>query len=706
MAEPKPPNLRTRVSTGLLAVVAIPLVLPAAEPLFQGNLTLRILIAVALVVPGAVIGLRGLLRRRTAPRAAEDRADLHDSLVLLAGAVEEEWSAEAVRLDLAPGAHALIDVRWRTAPGRGGAWGDQTGSLSELVELYDQTDHHTLVVLGDPESGKTASMVNLTLALLAARPKDSDAPVPVLFPLADWDPDKSLEDWLVRRLADQHAWLGADEHGRDLPRRLVRGGLILPVLDALDEAPAKAPRTAVHSRAALIEAVKGSRHLPGVVVSSRRAEYWEAERHARRSDAVVIELQRLDTEQIRLYLEAALTGRERPRWDPVFAALDTGGPLADALATPLVLSLAPKVFDGTSDLADPARVTAFDGPEALKAHVLREFAPSRFALAPDEEDRRKGRVAREDAMRWLASIARGTARGGEREPVRWWRLSLLARRATRIAACAVGAGLSFASVFTGAAIGFARTGIGTPATLALAVFLGLVAAVALGTACYRNQPPAPAETQVQVDGQHLMAALKSGVPIFIFATVAGIAMVGVTRGPIVGFAFAVPIAAMYAMVAPDAEPTATNPRLLLRRDLRVGYVFGAAYGLPAFLVGLLVSGDWRLGAAFGVTAALAGATLYGLQWFFALQGGKAGAAAFVHLGLAVLALAPRGHLPWHVMRFLEEAHQRGVLRRQAGGAYVFRHESVAAAIEAWTPASVLPRPRGEREGAQALPEVE
>jgi len=111
-------------------------------------------------------------------------------------------------------------------------------------------------------------------------------------------------------------------------------------------------------------------------------------------------------------------------------------------------------------------------------------------------------------------------------------------------------------------------------------------------------------------------------------------------------------------------------------------------------------------AAFGVTAALAGATLYGLQWFFALQGGKAGAAAFVHLGLAVLALAPRGHLPWHVMRFLEEAHQRGVLRRQAGGAYVFRHESVAAAIEAWTPASVLPRPRGEREGAQALPEVE
>ncbi|MEU6248760.1 hypothetical protein [Glycomyces sp. NPDC047010] len=706
MAEPKPPNLRTRVSTGLLAVVAIPLVLPAAEPLFQGNLTLRIIIAVALVVPGAVIGLRGLLRRRTAPRGYGDRGDLHGPLALLADAVEEEWSAEAARLGLAPGADTLIDVRWRTAADRGGPWGDQTGALSELVELYDQTDHHTLVVLGDPESGKTASMVNLTLALLAARPADPGAPVPVLFPLADWDPDKSLEDWLVRRLADQHPWLGADEHGRDLPRRLVHNKLILPVLDALDEAPAKAPRTAQHSRAALIEAVKDARHIPGAVVSSRRAEYWEAERHAPRFDAVVIELQRLDTAQIRDYLDAALRPAERPRWEPVLTAVETGGPLADALATPLVLALAPKVYTGADDETDPARLTAPADPEAIKAEVLRKFAPTRFAQAPSQEERRRGRVARDDAMRWLAFLARGTARGDDREPVRWWRLSLLARRATRIAACAVGAGLSFASVFTGAAIGFARTGIGAPATFTLAVLLGLVAGIALGTACYRNQPPAPAETQVQVDGQHLMAALKSGVPIFIFATVAGIAMVGVTRGPIVGFAFAVPIAAMYAMVAPDAEPTATNPRLLLRRDLRVGYVFGAAYGLPAFLVGLLVSGDWRLGAAFGVTAALAGATLYGLQWFFALQGGKAGAAAFVHLGLAVLALAPRGHLPWHVMRFLEEAHQRGVLRRQAGGAYVFRHESVAAAIEAWTPASVLPRPRGEREGAQALPEVE
>ncbi|MFC5103265.1 hypothetical protein [Kibdelosporangium philippinense] len=35
-------------------------------------------------------------------------------------------------------------------------------------------------------------------------------------------------------------------------------------------------------------------------------------------------------------------------------------------------------------------------------------------------------------------------------------------------------------------------------------------------------------------------------------------------------------------------------------------------------------------------------------------------------------LALRGHLPWRLIPFLEDAHQRGVLR-QNGGVYQFRH---------------------------------
>ena len=60
--------------------------------------------------------------------------------------------------------------------------------------------------------------------------------------------------------------------------------------------------------------------------------------------------------------------------------------------------------------------------------------------------------------------------------------------------------------------------------------------------------------------------------------------------------------------------------------------------------------------------------------------GKAGAVAFVHLALAILVLAPKHNLPRRVMHLLEEAHKCGILRRQAGGTYEFRHANIAAAV--------------------------
>jgi hypothetical protein len=46
--------------------------------------------------------------------------------------------------------------------------------------------------------------------------------------------------------------------------------------------------------------------------------------------------------------------------------------------------------------------------------------------------------------------------------------------------------------------------------------------------------------------------------------------------------------------------------------------------------------------------------------------------AWGRLQVVRAALAVSGRLPWHLMRFLEDAHARGVLR-QAGAAYQFRH---------------------------------
>ena len=73
------------------------------------------------------------------------------------------------------------------------------GEGGELADVLDRVPTGRLVVLGEPGSGKTMLMVRLVLDLLARRA--AGGPVPVLAPVASWDPSgQDLRDWLSTRL--------------------------------------------------------------------------------------------------------------------------------------------------------------------------------------------------------------------------------------------------------------------------------------------------------------------------------------------------------------------------------------------------------------------------------------------------------------------------------------------------------------------------
>jgi hypothetical protein len=85
----------------------------------------------------------------------------------------------------------------------------------------------------------------------------------------------------------------------------------------------------------------------------------------------------------------------------------------------------------------------------------------------------------------------------------------------------------------------------------------------------------------------------------------------------------------------------------------IGVTFVPFSGLP-------VPSDGTVGTLFGIT--------------FGLTVGVAGVVsrAWGNFCLVRVWLALRGHLPWRLMRFLDDAHRRGVLR-QTGAVYQFRH---------------------------------
>jgi len=113
-----------------------------------------------------------------------------------------------------------------------------------------------------------------------------------------------------------------------------------------------------------------------------------------------------------------------------------------------------------------------------------------------------------------------------------------------------------------------------------------------------------------------------------------------------------------------------DPKAVLVRDRANALVGGPAFGLAALLVTWLVDGLFE-GLVEGLEVGLVVALVVGLVT------GPVCAAGFQWgwLGATRLWLAARRQMPLRLMTFLEDAHERGVLR-QAGAVWEFRHASL------------------------------
>ncbi|MFG1670574.1 NACHT domain-containing protein [Streptomyces sp. Y7] len=356
----------------------------------------------------------------TDPGAVADR---------LAVAVRRQWEAEARARRLAD--PYPLPVAWRGADtdlaevtrGLAGR-DDEIGTI-----LAGRMPDPRLLVLGAPGSGKTLLLVRLLLALIEDRAAGD--PVPVLFPLASWNPAAvDLRGWMERKLVQDHAALGAPAPGEygdvSLARMLLERRLVLPVLDGFDELPAGTSGLALHR---IGEALPYGR---GLVLSSRPAEYRAALRPrtgvpARLSGMAGIELEPLDAQEVARYLLRDAGGEgtaAAARWVPVVAALGTGTPVARALTSPLTVSLARSVYnprpgEGEGALPDPAELLRRPTRAAVERHLLDAFVDAAYRPRTERPCPWTVREARQ-VLRFLARhMERGADGAAE---VAWWKL--------------------------------------------------------------------------------------------------------------------------------------------------------------------------------------------------------------------------------------------------------------------------------------------
>jgi hypothetical protein len=264
--------------------------------------------------------------------------------------------------------------------------------------------------------------VQLLLGLLETRaPAD---PVPVLLTLAGWDVEihRRLQDWLAARLGEDYPALRAV--GATMPRALVDQGMVVPVLDGLDELPEK-------YRPKVIAALNTSLGATGpVVVTSRTTDFAAAvDAGDVLTAAAAIEAEPLTATDAANYLTSCLPPPPGHSWTVVLNALrqDAARSLAAVCATPLGLWLLRTVY--ITGRRDPSPLVTnwklHPDAAAIEDHLLEDLIPAVVEARPPFGDpadplRPRHHWDPADVRHWLSYFAQH--QGGAPDLL-WWQLA-------------------------------------------------------------------------------------------------------------------------------------------------------------------------------------------------------------------------------------------------------------------------------------------
>jgi hypothetical protein len=638
--------------------------------------------AVAVIVPVATVVIY-LTRLRQDAETAPTRPldEIADSL---AAAVTEQWTRAALERRLlqpepipvhwerssrplaGPLSTAVESRQFAPLPGLSPALKRQLrgGRLKDLHAVYGGLGSGRLVIIGEPGSGKTGTAVLLVLAALEHRqqvpwPDRQLVPVPVMFTLHGWDPTtKRVGDWLATRLQETYPMF-AGKSGKAEAAELVKAGRIAAFLDGLDE-------IAEDLRPVALRALS-QQAVMRVVVLTRSFEMMVAAQQGFLEGAAALELRAVDAAAAADYLTRVQLDPPPLGWTELTGRLrrEPGSPLAKALSSPLTLTLVRDTYRGGDDireLLDFCDAVGDVSGEDIQDHLLDRVLPAAYTPPPGEPP---SRYELEAARLVLGKIAARMSQEGTRD-LSWWRLPAWASATPR--AIVTGAMFGVMFVFGGSYV------------------FGLVGGTVFGCLYLvgdRRKVPA---RRAPLQWRHLLNR-NSLVPGLVYALIGGISCavfgLAIPLGPgqIAALAAGVGIGAGLAgalatgltrPAADDASPL--TPRLSWRRDQSFGLAVGLMLGLGLSLGVALGLG---FAYAFGVepthTARQVVALVVVLVWLlvFGLVFGLVFPRTWT-VALAFAQLAMRWHTPVRLLRFLDDARERDVLRT-VGPVYQFRH---------------------------------
>ncbi|MES1244238.1 MAG: CHAT domain-containing protein [Acidobacteriota bacterium] len=251
----------------------------------------------------------------------------------------------------------------------------------KTIDLFDEVGRE-LLVLGEPGSGKTMTLLELARDAVDRAESDPRQPIPVVFNLSSWGERRlPLGEWLVTELSSTYHI--PPQQGREW----VEKGDLLLLLDGLDEVADSHREDCVKAINLLLK----EHGWAGVAVASRSEEYGALKTQLKLYAAV--RLEPLSDQQVHAYLAAA-----GPGLAALDGAIDREPALQDLSRSPLMLSIMTLAFGGkrSGGQRDPLLTPSPDSgsDQLFSAYVSRMLERRPGHLASAEETRHR--------LGWLA----------------------------------------------------------------------------------------------------------------------------------------------------------------------------------------------------------------------------------------------------------------------------------------------------------------
>ncbi|MBW4504855.1 MAG: NACHT domain-containing protein [Scytonema hyalinum WJT4-NPBG1] len=257
---------------------------------------------------------------------------------------------------------------------------------TRVIDKFDEmVAGRTLLILGEPGSGKTTTLLELARDLIDCAHNNINQPIPVVFNLSSWGSEKqnqTIADWLVQRLNQEY------KVSKKLGTFWVKNQQLLLLLDGLDEVKEERQNLCVQA----LNRFRQDYGETEIVIASRVFDY---ERLSYRLDLQsAIYLQPLTQEQINHYFDNA--GSQLAVVKTLWQEDET---LQELAKSPLILNIMSFAYQGVESENFP-KINSLD---ERRKHLFDKYIQRMFER---RRSLKKQRYSKKESIHWLTWLAK------------------------------------------------------------------------------------------------------------------------------------------------------------------------------------------------------------------------------------------------------------------------------------------------------------